>query len=80
MSKQDNFSKICINLKGDPKYLINIREAFQNVSSEKINTNTKIEGASMKIDIKAKDFNILLAVSNSVIQFLNMINKVNDYE
>ena len=80
MSKLDESLEMLIKIKGRKDFLDNIKHALKNVESDRVSTSVKCEKNTLSIYIKASDFNILLAVNNSIMQFLKMITEVNKYE
>jgi len=82
MSKQDNPFNASIKLKFDKKFLSNVFYALlYNVTNDKrVKTHIKLVSDELDIKINANDFNILLAVNNSMLQSIKMLEAVNSYE
>ncbi len=79
MSKPDNPFELSIKITGQNSFLDNLASSISKPSGQRVSAVVKRKGSSLCITIKAKDLNILLAVNNSLMQFLKMINTINLY-
>jgi tRNA threonylcarbamoyladenosine modification (KEOPS) complex Pcc1 subunit len=82
MSKQDESYSIVVKIKKGQTSIQNVFTALHyNVTSDKrVTTKMRVNNNVLSISIKARDFNILLAVNNSVMQALKMLETVDLYE
>ena len=82
MSKQDNPFNASIRLRLDRNFLRSIFYALSyNVTQDKrVKTQMKLKPDELDITINANDFNILLAVNNSIMQSIKMLETINVYE
>ncbi len=82
MSKQANHFNASIRLKLDRKFLRSIFHALSyNVTNDqRVKTQIKLKLDELSIKINANDFNILLAVNNSIMQSIKMLETINGYE
>ena len=82
MSKQDNPFNSSIKLRLDGNSLSSIFHALlYNVTNDKrVKTQIKLKSDELDITINANDFNILLAVNNSIMQSIKMLETINVYE
>ncbi|MEM0142943.1 MAG: hypothetical protein QXL94_03185 [Candidatus Parvarchaeum sp.] len=82
MSKQDDISSASIKLKVDKNFAHNLFHALSyNVTNDvRVKTHIKLRPNELDIDIKANDFNILLAVNNNLMQSIKMLEIINGYE
>ncbi|EEZ93105.1 MAG: hypothetical protein BJBARM4_0304 [Candidatus Parvarchaeum acidiphilum ARMAN-4] len=82
MLKQGNLYSVTIKLKPDKNFLNNLFTAlsYNETSDKRVKTKIKMLADGINISIKANDFNILLAVNNSIIQSIKMLETVNKYE
>jgi tRNA threonylcarbamoyladenosine modification (KEOPS) complex Pcc1 subunit len=79
MSRPGSPFELIIKIRGDRDFLKNISSFLSNSSSQRVKINVRHSEGLLSIDIKAADFNILLAVNNSIMQSLKMIEEVNLY-
>jgi tRNA threonylcarbamoyladenosine modification (KEOPS) complex Pcc1 subunit len=82
MLKQGNLYSVTIKLKPDKNFLNNLFTAlsYNETSDKRVKTKIKMLADGINISIKANDFNILLAVNNSIMQSIKMLETVNKYE
>ncbi|MCL4376338.1 hypothetical protein M1558_02515 [Candidatus Parvarchaeota archaeon] len=82
MSKQDNPFNASIKLRLDENFLRSIFHALSyNITKDKrVKTQMKLKPDELDITINANDFNILLAVNNSIMQSIKMLETINVYE
>lgn len=82
MSKQDNPFSASIRLRFDKNFVYSAFYALlYNVTNDKrVKTHIKLVSDELDIKINANDFNILLAVNNSMLQSIKMLEAVNSYE
>ncbi len=79
MSRLGSPFELTIKIRGDEGFLKNISSFLSNSSSQRVKINVRHSNSLLSIAIKAADFNILLAVNNSIMQSLKMIEEVNLY-
>ncbi|MCL5976148.1 MAG: hypothetical protein M1580_00935 [Candidatus Parvarchaeota archaeon] len=82
MSKQDNHFSADIKLKLDRNLMLSLFHALSyNITNDRrVNTQMKLGSNGLDISINANDFNMLLAVNNSIMQSLKMLETINQYE
>ena len=82
MSKQDNPFSASIRLRFDKNFVYSAFYALlYNVTNDKrVKTKVKLKSNKLDITINASDFNILLAVNNSIMQSIKMLETINCYE
>jgi tRNA threonylcarbamoyladenosine modification (KEOPS) complex Pcc1 subunit len=82
MSKQGSPLTANIKLKLDRPFLYNLFNAlsYNAAKDKRVETNIKVKSDVLDITIKANDFNILLAVNNSIMQSIKMLEVINKYE
>lgn len=80
MSRQGSPFELTLNIRGEENFLENLEQSIAVSSSHRAITRISHTQGSMRITIKAEDFNILLAINNSMMQSLKMIKEVNLYE
>ena len=82
MSKHDNPFNASIKLRLDGNFLRSIFYALSyNITKDKrVKTQMKLKPDELDITINANDFNILLAVNNSIMQSIKMLETINKYE
>ncbi|MCL4362163.1 MAG: hypothetical protein OH338_01920 [Candidatus Parvarchaeota archaeon] len=82
MSKQDNHFSASIRLKLDRNLMRSLFHALSyNITNDRrVNAQIKLSFNELDISINANDFNMLLAVNNSIMQSLKMLETINQYE
>jgi tRNA threonylcarbamoyladenosine modification (KEOPS) complex Pcc1 subunit len=82
MSKQGNYFSDTIRLKLNKNFLHSLFHALSyNVTNEqRVKTQMRLKSDKLDITISANDFNILLAVNNSIMQSIKMLETINRYE
>ncbi|MCL4397317.1 CTAG/PCC1 family protein [Candidatus Parvarchaeota archaeon] len=82
MSKQGNPFSASIRLTLDKNLLRNLFHALSyNVTNDRrVKTQIKLKSDNLGITINANDFNMLLAVNNSIMQSIKMLETINEYE
>ncbi len=82
MSKQGNLYSNSINLRIEKNSLNSLFKAlsYNETEDKRVKTTIKLLADKINISIKANDFNILLAVNNSIMQSIKMLETINTYE
>lgn len=82
MSKQGNSYSASINLKLDESLMHNLFHSlsYNLTSDDRVKTRIKLASDRISISINANDFNMLLAVNNSIMQSIKMLETINMYE
>ncbi len=82
MLKRDSSYKVDIQIRSNTRFSEALAKALMhnNTSDRRVATNVKRDKNKVDITIKAIDLNIMLAVNNSVMQAIKMIESVDKYE
>ncbi|EFD92839.1 MAG: hypothetical protein BJBARM5_0430 [Candidatus Parvarchaeum acidophilus ARMAN-5] len=80
MSRRISPFELSIKINGNKEFLRNISFSIPKSNSKRASTQLRQLKNSLNIVIKAEDFNILLALNNSLMQLLKMVKEVDLYE
>lgn len=82
MSRLGDSYTAAIRIVSEKRFVSNLFESLSCSagSDDRVSTTIRQKDGKLDINIKAKDFNMLLAVNNNMMQAIKMLESVNLYE